>query len=383
MDTENFQNKLQPTEECFIKQEIYYESTPPELQDDEVDQGEEVNPLLYPKIETQTCAHATQQEDSGKDPSSSIENEFLAQPGSSVWSSNDVSPIDTEVDELIVPDLIVHKRISTSKGREGIGEETSIGVDPLSIVSTSNINLESKRRKYDRKMEVIGPSDTNKPSSDFDPSSVVLPDMRINTSPNVGDSSTVVPISGGPVLDDPLTIAVNPHDYKSKDDPSSIVTDNSNLEGKPSSNQPSPVRSSDSKPSPNQLRDSDSSQGNSGTNYYPQLPINPNPKVTLLKCFFCKFSCFNATNFATHLSTHEQLLKCSHCNYETVKRHLLKKHTQKHFGKRFFDCDECEFKTSITENLVGHMTTKHAKKSVTIVSIVMQFSAQLKTLLII
>ncbi|XP_039290571.1 zinc finger protein 431 [Nilaparvata lugens] len=185
METNNCADELQPIAECFIKQEIKQEPTSPELQNNEVDRDEEVNMnrLLYTTVVTEAGAHATHEQHTGKHPSSSIQNELLAQPGSSVWSSNDVSPID-------------------------------------------NSNLKENPR--------------------------------------------------------PTTVQLD---------------------------QPRPVQSSDSKP-----------------------------------------------------SLSEQPLRCSQCSYETVKRHFLEIHNQRHSGKRFLDCDECEFKTSIEENLVAHMTTKHVKK---------------------
>ncbi|RZF38147.1 hypothetical protein LSTR_LSTR005508 [Laodelphax striatellus] len=442
------ENHLLPIAECFIKNEIDYESPPPESQDDEMD-GED--PLCR-NIEIETDVHRKLKEESGEVPASPIgHQEASADACSSVGSSNN-ELLEAE-DQLIVPDLIICKRKLKSEvqelvegtspswlegavedvGNPGRNDDTdtcfnSCDGDFFPNSKPKGLRTPSKRKIVDPKHNNRTSSPKKKPAdntkiipnldisnrtdvgSDFDPSLVILPNLEVNPCLNVDGSSAIDASTSA--IGFPITIDVDPGDCKPKDENSislinCIVTDKPSPSESPTGECSACIISTETS--------SHSDLTNTDSNHKHQPIVDPNSKVTLLKCTFCKFSCFNSTNFTSHMSTHKQpfnepqsiidtnsnnitLLKCtlckfscfnpsnlathmskhkqekpkitrnrrlplqcSYCDFVCVKPRDLKKHNKTHLGKRFFECDECELKFVNTRGLDWHMK-KHGKK---------------------
>lgn len=83
-------------------------------------------------------------------------------------------------------------------------------------------------------------------------------------------------------------------------------------------------------------------------------------------CQSCEYSTSDSSTLTRHLRLHigGKPFKCDDCDFCTIHKRALKAHSLIHGGKKPFTCSRCEYATSRPWSLTRHMKIHTPKKSV-------------------
>ncbi|CAD5116320.1 DgyrCDS5224 [Dimorphilus gyrociliatus] len=84
---------------------------------------------------------------------------------------------------------------------------------------------------------------------------------------------------------------------------------------------------------------------------------------TAFKCDYCNLTFFNKQEkemhtFKVHSVAMKDVIRCPHCDYETITKWMMKKHLLKHDTGKFF-CSICKSESSTRRGLMEHMRRSH------------------------